>query len=65
MGKPKVVDVAEVKACAAELMRAHGVDEATALRFSRARDGDSKKASAFLAADLAWVSRERRAVCLS
>ena len=41
-------------ACADELVAKFNVDRATALRFSKARDGNLKKAEPFLASDLAW-----------
>lgn len=40
--------------CANEMMRRFGVDLKTALRFSRARQGDISKAATFLSSDLAW-----------
>ena len=46
-------------ACADELVAKFNVDRATALRFSKARDGNLKKAEPFLASDLAWRQETR------
>ena len=48
-----------VDACADELVAKFNVDRATALRFSKARDGNLKKAEPFLASDLAWRQETR------
>ena len=46
--------MADVEACAGALEERFGVDRMTALRFSRARQGNLVKAERFLAADLEW-----------
>jgi hypothetical protein len=50
---PPAATVAEAEAATA-LMAKHGVDAKTAMRFSKARKGDLKKADPFLAEDVKW-----------